>query len=303
MKEAVNRAELCNPQSEHIPKVGAIIATNGRIIGRGHRGSGAIGDDDHAELNAIKSIGAPAAIAGATLYTTLEPCTGIVRSKPLECCTELILQHKITKVFVGLLDPNPGVTGKGIWQLQNSNVEVEFFKHEFVQQLHALNAPFIRAQQGLTAMIVSPKEGERLEVYKTSGKVTFCVKCLNPPTGNTFLFAYRDGQYWPQYGQFRRIDEQHWEIDAHFGLGGEHLMQIVTVNDLGAVLIDYYRRVVEENQKRRNEIKASLSESDFEKIQKPLKHIYPGVRMTILPKGIRLEAQVTLQIIDKLPMV
>src|SRR5262250_2875858 len=104
-----------------IPKVGAVIAVDGRTIGGGRRGTGAVeGDDDHAEINAIRQVQDKSQLAHATLYTTLEPCTGEVRSRPLECCMELIRQHRIRKVFVGILDPNQWVSGKGLSALQES---------------------------------------------------------------------------------------------------------------------------------------------------------------------------------------
>jgi pyrimidine deaminase RibD-like protein len=106
----------------------------------------------------------------ATLYTTLEPCTRHVRSKPLECCTELIRQHQIKKVFIGILDPNQGVTGKGLWGLQDTGVEVNLFPHDLAQQIRANNSAFIRSQQTLGATIVAPNEGDELRTYETAGK-------------------------------------------------------------------------------------------------------------------------------------
>src|SRR5437899_1830713 len=130
MRQAITWAEECNPMKESIPKVGAIIAVDGVAIGHGRRGTGNEGDDEHAECDAIGRVEDKGRLPQATLYTTLEPCTRAVRSKELECCTELILQHKIKKIFIGILDPNQGVTGKGLWELQTHGVEVELFPHD-----------------------------------------------------------------------------------------------------------------------------------------------------------------------------
>jgi pyrimidine deaminase RibD-like protein len=81
-------------------KVGAVIAIGNKPLGRGRRGRGNEGDDDHAEQDALKQVADVTQLPQATLYTTLEPCTRAVRTKELECCTELILQHKIKKVFI-----------------------------------------------------------------------------------------------------------------------------------------------------------------------------------------------------------
>lgn len=120
MNEAIDWAARCNPIRESIPKVGAIISAGDLVLGRGRRGTGQEGDDDHAEMEALNVVDNKSKLAGATLYTTLEPCTREVRSKPLESCTELIRQHQIKRVFIGILDPNQGVTGKGLWALQEA---------------------------------------------------------------------------------------------------------------------------------------------------------------------------------------
>src|ERR1700722_16683672 len=156
MEEAIKWAKACHPIRDSIPKVGAIIAVGTNVLGRGRRGTGDEGDDNHAEWEAIDDVEDKSRLAQAALYTTLEPCTGIVRSNPLECCTELIRQHQIKKVFVGILDPNQGVTGKGLWQLQDTGVEVALFPHDLSQKIRALNAAFIRSQQTLGAAIVTP---------------------------------------------------------------------------------------------------------------------------------------------------
>ena len=127
MLRAIEQAKKCKPIAERIPKVGAIIAIGKRVIARGHRGTGNMNDDDHAELTAIKKVEDKSQLPQTTLYTTLEPCTKEVRSDPLKCCTELIKQLKFKKVFIGILDPNQGVTGKGLWDLQQHGIDVELF--------------------------------------------------------------------------------------------------------------------------------------------------------------------------------
>jgi diaminohydroxyphosphoribosylaminopyrimidine deaminase/5-amino-6-(5-phosphoribosylamino)uracil reductase len=129
MKEAISWAEGCKPIRDDIPKVGAIIAVPGKVVGRGRRGTGMVGDDDHAELDALNSVKEEDRpfLGQATVYTTLEPCTPEVRSDPLTCCTELIRQAEVKKVFIGILDPNQGVRGKGLWELQDRASRWSFF--------------------------------------------------------------------------------------------------------------------------------------------------------------------------------
>jgi pyrimidine deaminase RibD-like protein len=286
MKEAIQWASGCHPIKESIPKVGAVIAVDGEVLGRGRRGTGVEGDDHHAEFNAIEQAKAKPMLAKATLYTTLEPCTIDVRRNPLECCTELIHQYRIKKVFVGILDPNQGVTGKGLWRLQDTGVEVALFPHDLSKEILIQNAAFIRSQRTLGAVIVSPKDGEELRTYETSGRHSVRFTCLNPPGSDTYLFSHRQGQCWPQGGPFREIEPGVWEVDAHFGTTGEHVLQLVTANDLASILIRYYRKVTELNRSRRERLRGKIDMS-------LLGGDYPGIGMNGLPKGLRHEASVT----------
>lgn len=96
------------------PMVGAVIVKNGRIIGEGwHERIGGL----HAERNAFKHCIEDC--TGATIYVTLEPCCHWGRTPP---CTDAIIEHKIARVVVGCLDPNPLVAGKGLQILKNAGI-------------------------------------------------------------------------------------------------------------------------------------------------------------------------------------
>ncbi len=98
------------------PLVGCVIVKQGRIIGEGwHEAYGKL----HAERNALAHCVEDA--KGAEMYVTLEPCCHYGKTPP---CTEAILEAGIAKVYVGSLDPNPKVAGKGISQLRKAGVEV-----------------------------------------------------------------------------------------------------------------------------------------------------------------------------------
>lgn len=101
------------------PMVGAVLVYQGRIIGEGwHKAYGA----PHAEVEAIEHCWEPDKISAATLYVSLEPCNHYGKTPP---CTELILKHKIKKVVVGSLDPNPQVAGQGIARLKAAGCSVQ----------------------------------------------------------------------------------------------------------------------------------------------------------------------------------
>lgn len=297
MEEAIEWAKGCQPIKERIPKVGAIIAVNGKAIGYGRRGTGRAGDDQHAELNALEQVKDKTGLAGATLYTTLEPCTARVRSKPLESCTELIHQYRIGKVFIGIPDPNPGVTGKGLWRLQDSGVEVALFPHDLSKKILAENAAFIRSQESLGAEITQPKDGEEVRVYQNPGRYPICLKCLNPPGNDTYLLISGGGSYWPQTSDFRPVGPGAWEVDAYFGSTGEYALSIATADDLGDVLIRYYRKVVRLNLDRRQSARGKKIDESI------LGTDYPGIEMSGLPKGLRSEASVIVTVVHKFRLI
>ncbi len=101
------------------PFVGAIVVDeNGAIIGEGyHKMSG----KEHAEVNAINdALLKSTDLSNCTLYVTLEPCSHTGKTPP---CTTLILDHKIPKIVIGSMDPNPLVSGAKI--LTDAGVIVE----------------------------------------------------------------------------------------------------------------------------------------------------------------------------------
>ncbi len=186
MGEAIAWAERCEPIEPRIPKVGAIIAVGDTVIGQAHRGSGKTGDDDHAEKLALKGVVDRKQLARATVYTTLEPCTPEVRSDPSNCCTELIRMAEVKRVFIGILDPNQGVRGKGLWELQSRGIEVELFPPELAKRIRVLNAGFINEQQSLGIRITNLSAGQVIRTYDKGGVYVVEGIFLNPPADDVF---------------------------------------------------------------------------------------------------------------------
>lgn len=99
------------------PPVGALIVKDGAIVGEGfHPAAG----QPHAEVFALRQAGRQA--AGAALYVTLEPCNHHGRTPP---CTDALIEAGIEQVFVGSVDPDPRVAGRGIDRLQRAGLQVE----------------------------------------------------------------------------------------------------------------------------------------------------------------------------------
>lgn len=100
------------------PMVGCVIVHKNQIIGEGFTSpyGGA-----HAEVNAINSVKDKKLLSNASLYVSLEPCSHFGKTPP---CANLIIEHKIPEVFIGLQDPHDKVAGKGIEKLKASNCKV-----------------------------------------------------------------------------------------------------------------------------------------------------------------------------------
>jgi len=100
------------------PLVGCVIVYKDKIIGEGyHREYGG----PHAEVNAIHSVKNPDLLKDSTLYVNLEPCSHYGKTPP---CSLLIMQKQIPEVVIGMTDPNPLVSGRGISTLEESGVMV-----------------------------------------------------------------------------------------------------------------------------------------------------------------------------------
>ena len=131
MKQALELAEKGRGKTSPNPLVGAVIVKNDRVVGEGfHARAGGL----HAEINALRAAGAKA--QGGTLCTTLEPCSVYGKTPP---CTEAIIASGISRLIVGLVDPNPKVNGEGISILKKAGIEVEvgFLEDKITRQNEA----------------------------------------------------------------------------------------------------------------------------------------------------------------------
>ncbi len=115
MRMALRLARRGQGMTSPNPMVGAVIVKGNRIIGRGyHRRFG----EKHAEINAIES--ARGDVTGSTLYVNLEPCCHQGKTPP---CVDAVIEHNISRVVIGMLDPNPQVNGKSVEILQQHGIE------------------------------------------------------------------------------------------------------------------------------------------------------------------------------------
>lgn len=118
------------------PLVGCVIVHNNIIIGEGwHRQFG----QAHAEVNAIATVKDKSLLSESTLYVNLEPCNHFGKTPP---CADLIIQHQIKQVVVGMVDPFEKVAGNGISKLRAAGINTVIGVLE--KECRFLNRRFIK---------------------------------------------------------------------------------------------------------------------------------------------------------------
>jgi diaminohydroxyphosphoribosylaminopyrimidine deaminase/5-amino-6-(5-phosphoribosylamino)uracil reductase len=97
------------------PRVGCVLARDGKIIGEGwHERAGG----PHAEIVALRSVDAVGA-AGATAYVTLEPCSHHGRTPP---CVDALIEARVSRVVFAMRDPDRRVSGRGAEALAKAGI-------------------------------------------------------------------------------------------------------------------------------------------------------------------------------------
>lgn len=139
MRLAIEQAERARGDTGDNPWVGCVIVgAGGQVLGQGFtRGPG----EHHAEISAAEDAAARGHdIVGATLYSTLEPCSFHGRTP---ACAHAIVQRGLRRVVVALRDPHPRVDGVGLGILRAGGLEITegVCEHEVRLQL----APWILA--------------------------------------------------------------------------------------------------------------------------------------------------------------
>ena len=123
LHEAIEASRNCTPAAGSYC-VGAVIVTqNGeRFVGYTHETS----PTHHAEQEALKkALTANANLRGATIYTSMEPCT--TRKSEPESCTQLILRYGLKRVVFACYEPNKFVQCDGACTLRSHGVEVRVY--------------------------------------------------------------------------------------------------------------------------------------------------------------------------------
>src|SRR6266567_2727416 len=121
------RKSVAEDERPH-PKVGAVVVKDGVVLCKAHRGEIL---KSHAEYIALDEKLSDDVVAGTTVYTTLEPCT--TRKHPKIPCAQRLIDRRVACVVIGMLDPNPEISGKGWQLLREAGIEIRVFDHDLMQ--------------------------------------------------------------------------------------------------------------------------------------------------------------------------
>jgi diaminohydroxyphosphoribosylaminopyrimidine deaminase/5-amino-6-(5-phosphoribosylamino)uracil reductase len=116
MRQAIALAATARTRTSPNPWVGCAIQTTAGDI---FEGATEPPGGPHAEVVALRSAGEAA--RGATLASTLEPCSHHGRTPP---CVDAIVAAGVARVVVGIEDPDPHVRGEGIARLRAAGIKV-----------------------------------------------------------------------------------------------------------------------------------------------------------------------------------
>jgi pyrimidine deaminase RibD-like protein len=298
MELAIAEAEQCNWPEEALndrPKVGAVVVIGEQKFWAAHRG-----EHDHAEKLALESVPYEEDLTQATVFTTLEPCTRGVRTTEEESCTERLIRAQVKKVVVGILDPNQGVCGKGLVELQKTKTEIKLFPHALAVRISRLNDRFIRAQQTLGITITYPEKGDRLSM----GLHTIKGRFLNPPDHDVIAMTYvepnaldgSEGGWWPQ-SPVTIVAENQWEATVQFGAPKLHKVCIVRADKLGRELVKFYEELKGVRDRVIHRV-AHLFCRDLDHVTRNIAPSFWSLPMSSLPpKGLAIQAEVSISVV------
>lgn len=143
LREAIELSRRCPPSATAFSVGAVLVAADGRVLATGY--SREFQPADHAEEVALAKAGlAPGdpRLAGATLYSSLEPCAARA-SKPTPCA-DLIIASGIGRVVVAWREPPIFVPGGGAVRLRKAGVAVTVVP-ELAGAARAVNAHLLPA--------------------------------------------------------------------------------------------------------------------------------------------------------------
>ena len=125
MRRAIRNAAAVRATTSPRPWVGAVVVTtDGEVFD----GATETSPGRHAEVVALDAVtgggpnpSAAGAARGATVFSTLEPCSHLNVTGP---CADALVDAEVGRVVVGIEDPDSRVRGSGIERLREAGIDV-----------------------------------------------------------------------------------------------------------------------------------------------------------------------------------
>ncbi len=119
MRRALDLAARSLYHATPNPRVGCVIARDGRILGEGVTQPPGF---NHAEIEALLDARRNGNdLHGAIAYVSLEPCSHFGRTPP---CVTALIEARLARVVAAIEDPNPLVAGRGLEALRAGGIDV-----------------------------------------------------------------------------------------------------------------------------------------------------------------------------------
>tara|TARA_Y100000768_G_scaffold382454_1_gene362805 strand:- start:3156 stop:4220 length:1065 start_codon:yes stop_codon:yes gene_type:complete len=171
---AFHLAEQNLGQTKLNPSVGSVVVKNGAVISTGVT---SLNGRPHSEFNALNKL---KNCSGASLYTTLEPCTHYGKTPP---CVNIIIKKKIKNVYYAFEDPDTrtfknakkilkqkGIKSKLIRTTKYKN----FYKSYFINQ--KLSIPLVSAKIAISKDYLSINKKNKWITNKNSRNVVHLLR-------------------------------------------------------------------------------------------------------------------------------
>ncbi len=130
-------------------------------------------------------------LRGATVFTTLEPCTE--RNHPKVPCATRLIDAGVSIVYVGMLDPDARIREQGWSALRVAGVDVRDFTADLREQIQQLNLPFVERFQ----VAVGPRGSIKFDYEQNAGRMRVAHEGISFETewtmaGHGSIHAYGD---------------------------------------------------------------------------------------------------------------
>tara|TARA_Y100000817_G_scaffold313145_1_gene308595 strand:+ start:5703 stop:6770 length:1068 start_codon:yes stop_codon:yes gene_type:complete len=156
------------------PSVGCVIVKNDTVLSTGKTSLSGRPHSEHNALHNLKNC------SGATLYTTLEPCSHYGKTPP---CVNIIIKKKIKKVFYAFEDPDSRSFKKAKKILTNKGINTQklktkkyknFYKSYFLNKLS--NTPFVTAKIAISGDYMTINKKNRWITNANSRKIVHLLR-------------------------------------------------------------------------------------------------------------------------------